>query len=753
MSALGERPMRLATVPVVLCVLAYTAYRASNLFPTGPYDPGFSPAGQAFGIAVIATLGAVQLWLALRRPSRARAGLLLAVQVLLTYGPLAVFGSIWDPPAAYVVAAVLFTFPGWYAWAVVAVAVLGDLAVRAHFEPGVVDADGDLVLMRAAYAIVAAVTNGALLYGVAHLSALIRDLAAARDAGAALEVARERLRVARRLQDAVGGRLVTIIATLRRLPPAGAAGTTGTPNEVGDRARDVAAAAREALAQVRAVADDYRDRSLAGEVEAARTVLTAAGVEVAVGPVPSLPEPVDELLAAILRRTVVDALRGTPPRACRIDLDRSAFLRVSFIGGAPGTLTPGDLADEVAELGGRLHAGPDGIEVRIPVPARRPGSARRPAAAAPWLAWGIMAVLEIDLLIATISRVAGTWDSYYGPTPAGQVILILALIVPLSLLQLHHVRPRQGKAPPLWRWTLAVQIALVCLITLFGSPIAPGPQYAGPVAGVVLFHLRRPWSWLIAGTLVVTTALYWLRAYGADITAGLAETVWLTALTSSFSLLAMVGVAALCRLPVAAEQVNAARRELARLAVLHERLRIARDTHDLLGFQLSAIALKADVAGRQAGTDPDAARTRLAEIGQAAEEALGSVRSITAEPTRLSFADEVESARSVLAAAGVQTVVDLQANPAPAAEVPLAIVLREAVTNVVRHSRASTCEIETSNGTGGIRLRVTNDGVHPDQPSGTAGNGLANLLARAREAGGQLDFHREGDRFTLVVQL
>jgi signal transduction histidine kinase len=187
--------------------------------------------------------------------------------------------------------------------------------------------------------------------------------------------------------------------------------------------------------------------------------------------------------------------------------------------------------------------------------------------------------------------------------------------------------------------------------------------------------------------------------------------------------------------------------------VLRERLRIARNTHDLLGFQLAAITLKAELGGRLTGTDPSAARIQLTEAGQVAEEALRSLRSITAEPAGLSFADEVESARSMLTAAGTHVAVALHARPGPPVESPLAIVLREAVTNVVRHARATTCEIETRPVPGGIRLRITNDGVSSASPGATAGNGLANLQSRAREAGGRLEVHRQGDRFTLVAEI
>ncbi|GIJ49650.1 two-component sensor histidine kinase [Virgisporangium aliadipatigenens] len=745
-SPVGGRPARLATIPVVLCVALYCWYRFTFFFPWGGFDPGFGPVEQASAAVVIASLGAVQLLFAFGRPARSRAGALLAVQVLLAYAPYPAFGVYWDPPAAFVLAAVLLTFGGRLGWASAALVVLGDAALRVPLEPGVVDADGGIVAVRLAYAGVVTAANGLLLFGVCRLSALVRDLDAARAAGASLEVALERLRIARRLQDAVGGRLVSGIAALRH-PDA--------DSGLGERSRAVAADARQALAQVRAVADDYRDRTLAGEAAAARTVLAAAGVEASVAAVPQrLPRPVDALLGAILRRTVVEALRGTPPRTCRVELDDSARMRVSFTGGGTRIPVPGEMAEEVRALGGRLRTAPGEVEVWLPAPARRPAGTGNPppAAAAPWLAWGVMAVLEVDLLITTIARVTGGFDMYE-PISTARVISAVALVVPLSLLQLHHVRPRSGAAPPGWRWTLTLQLVLVGALAVIGAPVVPAPQYAGPVAGVLLFHLRRPWSWALAGALIVGSTLFHLHRYGVDLTADPPHVAWWALVSMSWTVLAAAAVAALCRLPIAAEELVRARREQARLAVLRERLRIARDTHDLLGFQLSAIALKADLAGRAAAADPATARRQLAEAGRIAAEALNSLRSVTARPGGLSFADEVESARAMLAAAGTRVELELHAAPAPSAESPLAIVLRESVTNVVRHSRATRCQIETRPVAGGIRLRVANDGVPAGTPTAAAGNGLANLLARTRDTGGTLNVHREGDRFVLVAEI
>jgi hypothetical protein len=148
-SPVGDKPIRLATIPVVLCVAIYCGYRVTDIIPWGGYDPGFVFAEQMWAIGIYVALGAVQLTFAFRRPSRAQALLLLAVQVALAYGPYLVFSGPWDPPAALVVATVLLTFTGWHSWALAALAVLCDVSIGLALEPGLVSADGEIVPGRA----------------------------------------------------------------------------------------------------------------------------------------------------------------------------------------------------------------------------------------------------------------------------------------------------------------------------------------------------------------------------------------------------------------------------------------------------------------------------------------------------------------------------------------------------------------------------------------------------------------------------
>jgi two-component system sensor histidine kinase DesK len=103
----------------------------------------------------------------------------------------------------------------------------------------------------------------------------------------------------------------------------------------------------------------------------------------------------------------------------------------------------------------------------------------------------------------------------------------------------------------------------------------------------------------------------------------------------------------------------------------------------------------------------------------------------------------------MLSAAGIETRIDLSSTDAGSL---LAIVLREAVTNVVRHAHARICEIDTSLAAGSVRLRVFNDGAFAEAAT-RRGTGLANLRSRVEEAGGRLTVRREDDRFTLIAEL
>jgi two-component system, NarL family, sensor histidine kinase DesK len=201
------------------------------------------------------------------------------------------------------------------------------------------------------------------------------------------------------------------------------------------------------------------------------------------------------------------------------------------------------------------------------------------------------------------------------------------------------------------------------------------------------------------------------------------------------------------------------RGELARKAVAGERLRMARDTHDLLGLGLSAIAMKADLIGKLIGRDDARAGDEIAELARICATARADVRLVAGEARELPLHAELAAARDVLASAGIDVRAHIGANPPPEAASVLVPVLREAVTNILKHSSASYCTLELTTGSAGqLRFQVSNDGSNeagsaPLAEAGRTGSGLGNLAARLEAAGGQLAARREGGTFSLAVEL
>ncbi|WP_420810551.1 sensor histidine kinase [Jiangella aurantiaca] len=340
-----------------------------------------------------------------------------------------------------------------------------------------------------------------------------------------------------------------------------------------------------------------------------------------------------------------------------------------------------------------------------------------------------------------------------------------ASIALVAALQLHHsFRWRAGQPPRGWRWTLAVQTLL---------PFAWFPAYdwnvltlAGPAAGSALLLLPRRWAWTAAAAILAGVAVAWSLPV-LDLYYGAGNRAVYVVATDNATVLYQLGAAAtgaivvygLSRLPDLAEQVAAARRELARAAVERERQRVAQDTHDLLGLGLSAVALKSDLAGRLVGRDEDRARAELDALLRLTARARADIRAVTTGEGDLSVSAELAAARDVLASAGVAT--ELRGTAAGAALPPpvdgvLATVLREGVTNVLRHSAATRCVIELTTDGGSVGLRVRNDGVraNPPEPTGRqrpGGNGLPNLSARVAALGGRLTTHADGGHFELAA--
>ncbi|WP_433388974.1 sensor histidine kinase [Micromonospora sp. KLBMP9576] len=218
-----------------------------------------------------------------------------------------------------------------------------------------------------------------------------------------------------------------------------------------------------------------------------------------------------------------------------------------------------------------------------------------------------------------------------------------------------------------------------------------------------------------------------------------------------------VVTAAILGLAATTAELRRTREELARSAVDQERLRFARDLHDLLGHSMSVIVVKAEATRRLMERNPAQAAAQAADIETVGRQALTEIREAVSGYRESNLATELDRARSALTAAGVTQHVQLAGPPLdPESEAVLSWVVREATTNVIRHSGASHVEIVLAHTPPQIRLEITDDGAGPPpapaagRRDAPAGNGLRGLAERLAEAGGSL-LTRPGPRGGLQV--
>jgi two-component system, NarL family, sensor histidine kinase DesK len=202
-------------------------------------------------------------------------------------------------------------------------------------------------------------------------------------------------------------------------------------------------------------------------------------------------------------------------------------------------------------------------------------------------------------------------------------------------------------------------------------------------------------------------------------------------------------VRANCKLEMAHEEIE-------QLAKVAERERIARDLHDVLGHTLSVVVLKSELAGRLAESDPQRAKAEIADVERIARKALGEVREAISGYRAEGLAAEIKRAQSTLDAAGVTLICEAQPPQlSPTEETVMSLVLREAVTNVVRHAQASQCVMRfvTQNGKTSLVVEDNGRGGVCEE-----GNGLRGMRERIESLGGR--FEVEGTRGTrLTIEL
>ena len=286
----------------------------------------------------------------------------------------------------------------------------------------------------------------------------------------------------------------------------------------------------------------------------------------------------------------------------------------------------------------------------------------------------------------------------------------------------------------LYLWTLAMNgvtqrrkygigVAAMCALVVVEAYLAHQDATAMCVyIGVVCISGLGRWGWPAMGGLTV------LAVFGpALVPSWHASIQWDMAITMGAVGLAMFGFFAILR---SNRELSAARSEVARLAAENERSRIARDLHDLLGHSLTTITVKAGLARRLMERDPQRAAQEIGEVEELTRSTLADVRAAVAGYREITLAGELSTAQEVLRAAGIEPHTPRAIDIVPAEHRELfAWVVREGVTNVMRHSRARVCTISV----GANWLEIVDDGRGGSDPSGT---GLRGLRERVDAAGG-----------------
>jgi two-component system, NarL family, sensor histidine kinase DesK len=386
----------------------------------------------------------------------------------------------------------------------------------------------------------------------------------------------------------------------------------------------------------------------------------------------------------------------------------------------------------------------------------RPASWWMPGGSAPLRRWRLFAGIWLLFLIEPLREVLDQERVY--ERVVGVLLLAVFSAIYLFLVPRARVTGAHGNAIPLVLGLITAGLGgligpaalgtlpfLLVTVALLNSPDLALAMTAFVAAFIVAVPQFIP-AWHVTG---------WQWARGASV---------------GFAGLAAVGFTRLIQSNL---ELRAARDEVARLAAEGERLRIARDLHDLLGHSLTTIAVKAELAQRIAGRDAARAETEMTEVAGLARQALADVRAAVAGYREVSLATELANAREVLSAAGISAEIPHAVDGVPGELRELfGWVVREGVTNVVRHSKARRVAISVEP----RAIEIVNDGAlradsgavgdggtsrgREGRPTrgatGATGHGLPGLVERAAALGGRVEATgdpRRADIFRLRVEI
>ncbi len=719
-------------------------------------DFGNGPGGIALAVAALSGLLGLQIFYfgsPHTNPRSAMTYAALLAQAGLAYLPMMLFGQAWISQPVFLAGSVLTVLP----MAVARPAFVGIVAATTAVQAfGIGGAQID-----AFYIAVNTATNGLAVYGLTRLARLVTTLHEARDELAKTAVAHERLRFARDLHELLGLSLSAIApkgALILRL-------VRRNPARAKQELAEILEISRRALADVRSIARMYREISLDDEKETLASMLAASDVELKVeldhG---ELPPHMRTALAAVLREGVAYVLRHSRVERCEIVVRQyGETVAVDIVNDGVETVPDGEdggydsLETMVSRMSGELAVGTvsDGrfrLHVTLPVTGTRQQGSTQPdhgVEAVPHLATKLAAFLGFTVFFGFF--VQAVMRLYFLPVPLDtvQVVISIAYLTAALAIQLAYFSRPGTRLNSRTAYAVFAAQALVVYVPMVQFQEA-WTGVAGFLAGSALLVFRPVLGWTIFAAVVGTVAWAFV-GYGAIPP----NEIGFNIITTINNGLITYGLTWMAR---SVRQLRAARQEQAEVALAETRLRFARDLHDLLGLSLSAITLKSELAYKLVLLDPARARDEMAEVLDISRHALADVRSVASGYHEMSLEEECRTAQSLLATADLDVRMAIEyGDLPPEVRTVLATVLREGVTNVLRHSKGECCEIAIRAEGDRVHLLIVNDGVtepDDDDDGDHWGSGIRNMSDRVATVGGELVAGFQGDgRFRLCARV
>ncbi|MEU8250465.1 histidine kinase [Nonomuraea sp. NPDC048916] len=415
---------------------------------------------------------------------------------------------------------------------------------------------------------------------------------------------------------------------------------------------------------------------------------------------------------------------------------------------------------EWREIGLASEGGPRVADDEVgPAPFRQRGGAAvgwasrakpwsAPERAAPRLAASVLAAWSLGYLLITA---IGVFSGEHGePSASWFPIAVFAVVTLVFLQQSAHT----AMSPRTWPRQVRVLTVVVQASTTYLPSVWISPQFLSLIPLLAAACLLVLPGLIGKGLFLVVSATLPLGHWIHDVeTPGFLHDI-------GFALLTGLVVYGLSSLGSVARSVHALRARAAQRAVQRQRLQMAQDIHDLIGHDLLVLKLECELAHRLLPASPHRVGEVLGNALYRASRARADVQSVARGQWRLSLAAELDSMASVLAPADIEVDVAASAGELPPeVDAVLAIALREAMTNLLRHSLAQRCRVRVvaEHGEEGgtvVRLVVANDGaVTGMTASRVKGQGLRNLATRLCRVGGRLHFELRDGWFVFTAEV